>query len=210
MDRETLLRQEIIKVGRMLKERFFVASNDGNISVKVSEDEILITPTGVNKGDITEEQILKIDPDGNVISGQMKITSEYKMHLIVYKMRPDVKAIVHCHAPAATAFSATGERLDEPVILAESVLSLGKIGYAEYGTPSTMEVPDAVLKVAMDSDVILLSNHGAMTFGEDAMQAYYRMESLEMVARITILSRLIGNLKPLSDEQIKKLYDLRK
>lgn len=209
MDRETLLRQDIMKAGKKLEQKFFVASNDGNISARISENEILITPTGINKGEVTADQILKVDLDGNVLQGHMKITSEYKMHLAVYKMRPDVKAIVHCHAPAATAFAATHEKINDPVLLPESVIALGNIGYAEYGTPSTNEVSDAVSKVAKDSNVILLSNHGALTFGEDVMQAYYRMENLEMVSRITILAKLIGNLKPLNAEQIKKLHDVK-
>ena len=209
MVNEAYQRQQIVEVGKMLQQRFFVASNDGNISCKLDDNTILITPTGVNKGEVTLDQILKIDMKGNTIEGNMKVTSEYKMHLAVYKMREDVKAIVHAHPPAATAFAVTEVKLDDPVILPESIFSLGKIGYCKYGTPSTNEVPEAVEKEIKNSDSLLLSNHGALTVGQNVMQAYYRMENLEMVSKITIYSKILGNLKSLNNEEVEKLYKVK-
>lgn len=205
MDEETYLREQILEVGKKLQQRFFVASNDGNISIRLKDNIILITPTGVNKGEIRADEIMKVDLNGNIIEGHMKATSEIKMHLIVYKMRKDVKAIVHAHPPAATAFAVSEERLDKPVILPEAVFSLGNIGYCAYGTPSTEEVPKAVGREISHSDVLLLSNHGALTVGKTAMEAYYKMENLEMVSKITLYAKIIGKVKNLSDNQIEKL-----
>lgn len=209
MAKETNLRQQIVDAGKKLQQRFFVASNDGNISCKLDDNTILITPTGINKGEVTADQILKIDMEGNIIEGYMKVTSEYKMHLAVYRMRDDVKAIVHAHPPAATAFAVTEVKLDDPVILPESIFSLGRIGYCKYGTPSTNEVPEAVEAQIKNSDALLLSNHGALTVGENVMQAYYRMENLEMVSKITIYSKILGNIKSLKNEEVEKLYEVK-
>jgi L-fuculose-phosphate aldolase len=172
-------RRQIVEAGKKLRDRFFVASNDGNISARLSDDELLITPTTVNKGDVTEDQVLKIDMDGRVIAGSLKPSSETKMHLAVYRTRPDVRAIVHAHPPTATGFAVCRIRLDQDVILPEVVFGMGKIGFAEYGTPTTEEIPNAVIKEIPDCEALLLSNHGALTVGGDVMQAYYRMEVLE-------------------------------
>ncbi|AZV56520.1 class II aldolase/adducin family protein [Clostridium sp. AWRP] len=210
MDRETYLRAQIVETGKRLQQRFFVASNDGNISVKLEDNIILITPTGVNKGEVCSDQIVKVDLDGNVIEGHMKVTSEIKMHLIVYKMRNDIKAVVHAHPPAATAFAVSGEKLDEPTILPEAIFSLGKVGYCDYGTPSTCEVSQSVEKEIPYSDALLLANHGALTVGKDVMDAYYKMENLEMVSKITLYTKIIGNVRTLNKEQIEKLNRVKK
>lgn len=209
MDLESKLRQEILEVGKRLKDRFFVASNDGNISCKLDENSILITPTGINKGDLTSDQILKCDLEGNILEGHLKVTSEVKMHLAVYKNRKDVKAIVHAHPPAATAFASSNVKLDDEIFLPEAIFSLGKIGYCEYGTPSTYEVPASVEKVVKDSNVFLLSNHGALTVGKDLLSAYYKMENLEMVSKITIYTKILGNVKTLNEDQINKLNKVK-
>lgn len=205
MNNETYLRMQIVEAGTKLAQRFFVASNDGNISARLEDNIILVTPTGVNKGEVTSDQIIKVDLNGNILEGHMQVTSEIKMHLAVYRVRPDVKAIVHAHPPAATAFAVSDEKLDEPLILPEAVFGLGNIGYCEYGTPSTNEVSRSVEKEAPYSDTLLLANHGALTLGENVMQAYYRMENLEMVSRITIAARLIGKVKALDQNSIEKL-----
>ena len=160
---EAEARRQIVEAGKRLRDRFFVASNDGNISARLSANEILITPTSVNKGDVTAEGILKIDMQGTVTSGSLKPSSETKMHLAVYKTRADVQAIVHAHPPAATGFAACRIRLDQDVILPEVVFGLAKIGFAEYGTPTTEAIPNAVVKEIPDCDALLLSNHGALT-----------------------------------------------
>jgi L-fuculose-phosphate aldolase len=163
----------------------------------------------VNKGDVTEEQILKVDMQGQVISGSARPSSETKMHLAVYRVRSDVHAIVHAHPPAATGFAACRIRLDKDVILPEVIFGLGKIGFAEYGTPTTEEIPNAVVKEIPDCDALLLSNHGALTVGTDVMQTYYRMEVLEMYARVRLVTTLLGGPKPLSESEISELLKVR-
>jgi L-fuculose-phosphate aldolase len=206
---ETEARPQIVEAGKRLRDRFFIASNDGNISARISENEVLITPTGVNKGDVTAEMILKIDMQGNVISGSRKPSSETKMHLAVYRTRPDVQAIVHAHPPTATGFAACHIRLDEDVILPEVVFGLGKIGFAEYGTPTTDEIPNAVVKEIPDCEAMILANHGALTVGPDVMQAYYRMEVLEMYAKVKLVTRILGEPKPLMSDAVSELYKVR-
>ncbi len=206
---EAEARRQIVDAGKRLRDRFFVASNDGNISARLSDSEILVTPTGMNKGDIAADQILKIDMQGNVISGSLKPSSETKMHLAVYRARPDIEAIVHAHPPVATGFAACHVRLDQDVILPEVVFGLAKIGFAEYGTPTTNQIPDAVVKEIPDCEAVLLSNHGALTVGPDVTQAYYRMEVLEMYARVRLVTRIIGEPKPLSQTEVTELFRIR-
>jgi L-fuculose-phosphate aldolase len=206
---ESEARAQIVEAGKRLRDRFFVASNDGNISARLAPNEILITPTSVNKGDVTLESILKIDLEGKVLSGSLKPSSETKMHLAVYRSRPDVAAIVHAHPPAATGFAACRIRLDQDVILPEVVFGLAKIGFAEYGTPTTEEIPNAVVKEIPDCDAMLLSNHGALTVGPDVMQAYYRMEVLEMYARVRLVTKILGEPKPLSESEVAELRKIR-
>jgi L-fuculose-phosphate aldolase len=206
---ESEIKNRIVEAGKRLHDRFFVASNDGNISCRLANGGVLITPTSVNKGDMSAEQILTVDMEGKVIAGTGKPSSETKMHLAVYRARPDVTAIVHAHPPTATGFAACRIRMDKDVILPEVVFGLGKIGFAEYGTPTTQEIPDAVLKEIPDCDALLLSNHGALTVADDVMQAYYRMEVLEMYARVRLVTTLLGGAKPLSGGQIEELFKVR-
>jgi L-fuculose-phosphate aldolase len=206
---EIEVRQKIVEAGRRLRDRFFVASNDGNISARLPDGGFLVTPTSVNKGDMTVDQLLKVDAEGKVLSGVSRPSSELKMHLAVYKARPDVAAIVHAHPPAATGFAACRIRLDAEVILPEVVFNLGRIGFAEYGTPSTEEVPNAVMKEIPACDALLLSNHGAITVGDDVMQAYYRMETLEMYARVRLVTTLLGGARPLSGAQVDELLKVK-
>jgi L-fuculose-phosphate aldolase len=206
---EAEARHQIVDAGNRLHDRFFVASNDGNISARLSETEILITPTSINKGDVSEDQIIKIDMAGHVITGNLKPSSETKMHLAVYKTRPDVRAIVHAHPPTATGFAACHIRLDQDIILPEVIFGLGKIGFAAYGTPSTEEIPDAVVKEIPDCEALLLSNHGALTVGADVLQAFYRMEVLEMYAKVRLVTHILGGPKPLNAGQITQLFKVR-
>jgi L-fuculose-phosphate aldolase len=206
---EPFLRQEILEVGRRLQQRFFVAANDGNISCRLGEKEFLITPTTVNKGDMAAEMLLKVDPHGQVLSGSLRPSSEMKMHLAVYRRRPDVKAIVHAHPPTATGFATCRIRLDQDVILPEVVFGLGRIGFSDYGTPTTEEVPLAVEREIADCEALLLANHGALTVGDSPMQAYYRMETLEMYSRVRLVTTLLGGPKPLSESQVADLLQVR-
>jgi L-fuculose-phosphate aldolase len=207
---EKQLREQILEAGKRLKERFFVAANDGNISARLPGDRFLITPTGVNKGDMDVDMLLVVDEQGNVVSGDMKPTSEMKMHLAVYRQRPDVQALVHAHPPTATGFATSRIRLDQDVILPEVVFGLGRIGFSEYGTPTTEQVPEAVSREIADCDALLLANHGALTVGASVMQAFYRMETLEMYARIRLVTIQLGGPAALSEPEIEELFQVRR
>ena len=163
---ELTIRQEMCEIGRRVYERGMVAANDGNFSVKLSDKEFLCTPTGVSKGFMTPECICRIDGEGKLLeeNGVYKPSSEMKMHMRVYRERPDVQAVVHAHPPYATTFAAAGIPLEKPV-LAEAVLTLGRVPVAGYGTPSTKEVPDAVAQYLPFYDAMLLANHGALAYG---------------------------------------------
>lgn len=211
MQNEFEIRQEMCEIGRRVYERGMVASNDGNFSVRLSENEFLCTPTGVSKGFMTPECICRIDGEGKLLeaSGSFRPSSEMKMHLRVYKERPDVEAVVHAHPPYATTFAAAGIPLDRPV-LSEAILTLGEVPVAAYGTPSTKEVPDAVAEYLPYYDAMLLANHGALTYGESLINAYHKMESVEFYARILYQTRLLGGAKELTKDQVEDIYEIRR
>ena len=206
---ETELRSEILEAGKRIYAKGMVASNDGNISCRLENGNILITPTGVCKGDMINEQLLVVDMNGNIITGSMKPTSEMKMHLAVYRMRQDVGAVVHAHPQKATAFTVVGIGLDK-ITLPEVVFSLKRITLVPYGTPSTVEIPQAIEKHIMDSNALLLSNHGALTVGNSPLDAYFNMETLEHFASITLYARQLGRENTLDELQIQRLFEVRK
>ncbi len=205
------IKKQILDVGRRIYNRGMVAANDGNISVKLNDNEFLCTPTGVSKGFMTMDMICKVDADGNVIhaNGPFKPSSEIKMHMRVYKLRPDVKSVVHAHPMYATSYAIAGIPLTAP-IMPEAVIALGCVPIAPYGTPSTMEIPDAVEPFLQHYDAVLLENHGALSYSDSLMAAYYKMESLEFYAKLMFLSTQLGGPKKLNDEQVKALYELRR
>ena len=186
-----------------------VAANDGNISVKLSDNEFLCTPTGVSKGFMTEDCICKIDSDGNVLEAcdGYRPSSEMKMHMRVYKTRPDVSAVVHAHPIFATTFAVCHIPLSQP-ITAEAIMFLGTVPVAPYGTPSTSEIPDAIEPLLLDNDQLLLANHGALTYGPDLLSAYYKMESVEFYAELMYRSRQLGNPVELDEKSLQKIKDL--
>ena len=202
---------EMCEIGKRVYNRGMVAANDGNFSVKLRDNEFLCTPTGVSKGFMTPEYICKVDAEGNVIEANegFKPSSEIKMHMRVYKEREDVKAVVHAHPMYATTFAVCGLPLTEP-IMPEAVLSLGTVPLAKYGTPSTMEIPDAVSEYLPYYDAVLLENHGALSYADSLMGAYHKMESLEFYARLLYQAKMLGGPKELTDEQVKRLYGMRR
>ncbi|MBR6572730.1 MAG: class II aldolase/adducin family protein [Clostridia bacterium] len=205
------IKKQICEIGRRIYDKGMVASNDGNISVKLNDNEFLCTPTGVSKGFMTPEYICKVDKDGNVIQANkgFKPSSEIKMHMRVYKHRPDVQSVVHAHPMYATAFAIAGIPLTQP-IMPEAVISLGCVPIAEYGTPSTNEIPDAVEKYLPYFDAVLLENHGALAYSDSLLNAYHKMESLEFYAKLLTISKQLGGPKELSKEQVEVLYGLRR
>lgn len=205
---DSQLRTDIIEIGRRLHERAYVASNDGNISVRLDGDQVLTTPTGVSKGFMTPDMMVITDMTGTRVSGTRNASSELLMHLEVYRSRPDIKAVVHAHPPVATGFAVAGIPLDRAV-LAEVIATLGSIPIAEYGTPSTRELADAVGKYIKAHDGLLLANHGAITAAGDLFAAYYKMETIEHFARISLVARLLGREHVLSREEVLRLESLR-
>ena len=205
------IKKQICDIGKRIYDRRMVAANDGNISVKISENEFLCTPTGVSKGFMTPEYICKIDKDGNVLQANkgFKPSSEIKMHLRVYQHRPDVKAVVHAHPIYATSFAIAGIPLTQP-IMPEAVIALGCVPIAEYGTPSTNEIPDAVEKYLQFYDAVLLESHGALTYSDSLLAAYHKMESVEFYAELLFHSRQLGGPKEFSKEQVERLYEIRR
>lgn len=202
-------RADIIEIGKRMYLKGFVAANDGNISVKTADNELWVTPTGVSKGYITEEMLVKIDLKGNVLAGSLRPSSEIKMHLRVYEENPSLKAVTHAHPPVATSFAIVGEELNY-ALLPEAIVNLGIIPIAPYATPGTEQVPDSIARYCNDYNAVLLSNHGALTWGRDIYEAYYRLESLEHYATILMYThKIIGNPKPLSPSQVDSLIEIR-
>lgn len=204
------LKKMIIEIGRRIWTRGYVAANDGNITVKINDKEILTTPTGVSKGFMTQDMILKMTLDGELItkSPKYKPSSEVKMHLEVYRQRDDIGSVIHAHPPHCTSFAVAGIPLDQ-CVLPEAILTIGAVPIARYGTPSTKEIPDSIKPFVQNSDAILLENHGALTFGVDLVSAYHRMETLEHSAQIVFLAIQLGNVNLIPQDQVDKLMTLR-
>ena len=202
------LRADIVEVGRRMYARGYTASNDGNISVRLGADRLLMTPKSVCKGFMTPDMMCITDLDGRKIQGDRDPSSEMLMHLEVYRQRPDVQAVVHAHPPIATGFAVAGIPLDRAV-LAEVLTTLGSIPIAEYATPSTSELPEAVRKYIKAHDGMLLANHGALTVGADLFAAYYKMETIEHFAKISLVARLLGRENLLAREEVDRLQGLR-
>ena len=208
MTTESSLRADIVEVGRRMYARGYTASNDGNISVRLGADRLLMTPKSVCKGFMTPDMMCITDLDGRKLQGDRDPSSEMLMHLEVYRQRPDVQAVVHAHPPTATGFAVAGIPLDRPV-LAEVLTTLGSIPIAEYATPSTRELPEAVRKYIKAHDGMLLANHGALTVGPDLYGAYYKMETIEHFAKISLVARLLGGERLLSRQEVDRLQGLR-
>jgi len=207
MDIKQKVKEDIVCISKILHRKNYLAATDGNVSVRLG-DLVFVTPSGVNKGLMDAYQVLTVDLEGKLVSGEGKPTSEIKMHLLAYKLRPDVQAVVHAHLPYATACTLAGIDLLEP-ILPEVVIYLGGVPTASYATPSTEEVPESVRPFLKEYDAILLSRHGAMTMGRDVTDAYNKMDRLEHTARVVLAARLQGPLPPLPEAEVEKLRRLR-
>jgi L-fuculose-phosphate aldolase len=203
------LKEDICEVGRRLYRHGYIAAMEGNVSVRISEEEVLSTPAGVCKGYLTPDMIVSCDFSGKRMEGNLRVSTEIEMHLTVYRARPDVRAVVHAHPPKSTAFAVAGVPLNRAV-LAEVIVTLGCVPLAEYGTPSTKQLADSVDRLVRTSDGLLLSNHGALTVGKDAIDAYYKMEVVEHFAEITLISRLLGGERLLPREEVSRLLELRR
>ncbi|WP_338595275.1 class II aldolase/adducin family protein [Clostridium baratii] len=205
------IREQICDVCHKMWQLGWVAANDGNVTVKLEDGTFLATPTGISKSFITPEKLVHIDENGEVLDGPegAKPSSEIKMHLRCYKEREDIGAVVHAHPPTATGFAVAHLDLDRYTMI-ETVIAIGSIPITPYGTPSTYEVPDSIAPYLQEHDVLLLENHGALTVGADLITAYYRMETLELYAKISLTAHLLGGEKEISRKNIDRLIGMRK
>src|SRR5438132_11650787 len=204
---EQSARRDLIRICQLMYERSYVVSSDGNVSVQLDHGRVLATPTMTCKGRTTEDMLAITDLQGKALN-DARASSELAMHLLIYRERPDVKAVCHAHPPHGTAFAVSGLAIDQP-ILSEVILTLGCVPLAEYGTPSTDELSDAMRPLLKHHNALLMANHGAVAYGSDLWQAFDRLETLEHTAKIAILSRVLGGSRNLSPDAIEKLINVR-
>lgn len=204
------LREQICDICHKMWQKGWVAANDGNISVKLLDGTFLATPTGMSKSFITPEKLVHIDKNANILEAEegLRPSSEIKMHLRCYEEREDVGAVLHAHPPVATGYAVANKPLDEYSMI-ETVIALGSVPVTPYGTPSTYEVPDAIAPYLGVHDAVLLQNHGALTVGADVITAYYRMETLELFAQISLNAHLLGGAQEISRDNINRLISMR-
>jgi L-fuculose-phosphate aldolase len=208
MSRERQYRAEIVRFGKMIHELGYVAATDGNLSVRLGPNRVLATPTSMSKGAMQARDMVVVDMSGRKVSGRHNVSSEIAMHLLIYKLRPDVNAVVHAHPPTATGFAAAGMALDQ-ALCSEVVITLGSIPLARYGTPGTKELSDALEPLIPRHDAILMANHGVVTYGEDLSHAYMNMETVEHFARVALVVHQLGRQQLLSGEDVAKLKAAR-
>jgi L-fuculose-phosphate aldolase len=201
------IRRDIVRVCAQLDRREYVGGRDGNVSVRLG-DAVLVTRAGVRKGDVTEDDLLRVRADGTKTGGRGEPSTETGMHLRIYALRPDAGAVVHAHPPVATGFAAAGRPIDE-CVLPEVIVGLGRVPLARYATPGTPELSASLDPVIASHDAILLENHGVVTVGADVWSAYQRMENVEHAARILLVASLLGGPNPLSVGQVSDLIGTR-
>lgn len=194
--------------GKMLHQRHYVSGCDGNLSVRLEGRRILTTPTGVSKALLMPDQMVIVDLEGVKLDGTLEPSSEIMMHVMIYKQRPDIGAVVHAHPCAATGMSCAGMSISEP-ICSELILTLGAIPLAPYAIPGSPALSDSLLPFVADHDAILMQNHGVVAYGDTLAQAYLNMETVEHTARIMLIAKLLGSHKMLDSEQVAALIALK-
>ncbi len=205
MSSEAELRQQIADFSRLTYQKSYLASTDGNLSARLADGNVICTPTIINKGFVRPEDPVVVDLEGQHVRGERRASSEIAMHTLIYKLRPDINAVAHCHPPCATAYAAAGIPLNKALI-SEVVLALGCIPIADYGTPGTPELTDRLAPWVANYDALLMANHGVVTYGADMMEAYNRMDTVEHFAKISIYTRILGEEQLLSSEDVEKLW----
>lgn len=200
--------RELVHFAKLLHRRHYVSGTDGNLSVRLGGDQVLTTPTGMSKAFMHPKDMVVVDYEGNKTSGNCSPTSEIRMHLTIYKLRPDVQAVVHAHPYVATALASAGMDLTEP-ICSELVLSLGKIPLAPYAHPGTDELSQSLAPYIKEHDAILMQNHGVVAYGRSLERAYLNMECVEHCARIMLITRLLGGGRMLNEDQVLRLLTSR-
>ncbi|HTL28772.1 MAG TPA: class II aldolase/adducin family protein [Tepidisphaeraceae bacterium] len=205
---EFKLKEQMCDIGRRIWQKGFCAGNEGNHSYRIGENRILCTPTGISKGNLVPEDLCVVDMEGKQVSGKRKRTSEILLHLAIYKARPDVKAVIHSHPPHATAFAVAG--VDLPTCIhPEAEVFLGAVKTAKYVTPGDTRLGESILPYVKDSNTILLQSHGVVCFHPDLEQAYYQLEIVDAYARILLLAKQVGSIRPLDANEMKELLDLK-
>jgi L-fuculose-phosphate aldolase len=205
---EQQLREDIVQVGRLMFDKGWIAANDGNITIRLDDERLLATPTGVSKGMMQPEDMIVCNINGDKLCGERQCTSEMGMHLTIYAHRPDIRAVVHAHPPVATGFATAGRALNL-ALLPEVVISLGSVPLADYGLPGTPALTEGMLPYIAKYDAMLMANHGAVAYGEEVMHAFWKMETVEHFARITLVAELLGGAKALPRVEVQKLFDSR-
>ena len=206
---EYKLKEQICEIGRRVYAKGFAAANDGNISIRLNDREVLCTPTMVSKGYLKPEDLCKVDYEGKQLAGTRKRSSEILLHLAVYKHNPKVNAVVHCHPPHATAFAVAQEPIPK-CVLPEVEVFLGEVPIAIYETPGTQKFADTIIPFVKNCNTIILANHGTVTFGPDLEKAYWNSEIIDAYCRILILARQLGRVNFFTDQQTRELLDLKK
>jgi L-fuculose-phosphate aldolase len=201
-------REDICEVGRLVYQKGWVAANDGNITIRLDQERILATPTGVSKGMMHPDDLIIVDMQGNKISGRKERTSEIAMHTTIYGLRPDIRSVVHAHPPVSTGFAAAGRPLNL-ALLPEVIIGLGCVPLAAYGLPGTPALTEPMLPLIPKYDAIMMGNHGSVCYGEDVFKAFFRMETLEHFARISLVAELLGGPTVLPRVEVDKLLDSR-
>ncbi|NDJ76717.1 MAG: class II aldolase/adducin family protein [Chloroflexi bacterium] len=203
---ETETRQGICGVGQRLYDLFLIAGNDGNISARISADEVLITPSGVSKGLMQPEDMITLSLKGEIIASPDKLrpSSEYRMHLTIYQHRPDVRAVVHAHPPVATGFAVAGVALDQPY-LPEVVVRTGPTPLVPYAIPGGDELPESLVPYLQGHNALLMGNHGVVAYGDSLLEALFGLETVELNAKIYLTALQLGNVNFLDAAQIQAL-----
>ncbi len=202
------LREDIVRVCRLVYEKGWVAANDGNVSIRLDEKRIMCTPTAISKGMVTSDDIIVCDMAGKKMEGSRERTSEIAMHMAIYSLREDIRSVVHAHPPVATGFAAAGRALDK-ALLPEVIIQLGAVPLASYGLPGTPALCEGMLPFIPHYDALLLENHGCTSYGRDVWEAFFRMEIVEHFARITFVAEMLGGARPLPREEVEKLFAAR-
>jgi len=201
-------RRDICTVGRWIHARNFVAATDGNISVRIDRERILTSPTGISKGMMMPDDLVITDLQGDRLSGSRAASSELGMHLLIYRRRPDIGAVCHAHPPTATGYAAAGMPLNKAIV-SEIVMSLGCIPVTPYGTPGTPELSEELEPFVQNYDALLMANHGVVTYGPDLLTAFFRMETVEHFAHVSLVTEILGKQVLLSNHDVEKLLAAR-
>jgi L-fuculose-phosphate aldolase len=202
------IKQEICEIGDRIYKKGFAAANDGNISYRASQNEVVCTPTMISKGFMKPEDLCVVDMEGKQLSGRRKRTSEIMLHLAIMKERPEIKSVVHCHPPHATAFGIAREPVPQ-CVLPEVEIFLGDVPITKYATPGGQEFADTILPFVKKTNVIILANHGTVSFGETVERAYWWTEVLDAYCRMLMLARGLGRINYFSEPEANALIELK-